>query len=47
MQGQGCWIICLYIENEISNLTGLYRTNHNRDMRSSLSELGFQRLDDK
>ena len=31
----------LYIENEISNLTGLDRNNHNLDMRSSLSELGF------
>ena len=31
----------LHIENEISNLTGLDRINHNLDMRSSLSELGF------
>ena len=29
----------LHIENEISNLTGLDRINHNLDMRSS--ELGF------
>ena len=31
----------LHIENEISNLTGLDRINHNLDMRGTLSELGF------